>query len=299
MRDKLISYIDFLFAGMPNNARTADVKAEILQNSLDRFDDLVSGGHSPEQAYSMAISGIGDVSELLTAPENEIVIGETVAKSETEQQAEEYPKQDFKASRDGSLMVGIAIGLYVVCVVPILAIGPQVGVPLMFAMAAIATALIVIGGNLKRFSRIFPLGSPKVCCSGMIMRGMGVGLYVFSLVPVVAGLPATLGVSLMFVFIAAATVLIIVGSGMVKQGKRDNQQPAGAAPLSLQEIKLNKIASIVCSVIFFVGLGVYMLISMETGAWYITWLIFVIISCVCGVVRAIFDLIKIGKKEER
>ena len=62
MRDQLIRYVDLLFAGAPG---ASDIKQEILQNTLDRYDDLVAQGKTPEAAYSLAISGIGDISEIL------------------------------------------------------------------------------------------------------------------------------------------------------------------------------------------------------------------------------------------
>lgn len=62
MREQLIQYVNLLFAGA---ADCEDVKQEILQNTLDRFDDLVNQGKSPEAAYRLAISGIGDINEIL------------------------------------------------------------------------------------------------------------------------------------------------------------------------------------------------------------------------------------------
>ena len=62
MREKLIQYVNLLFAGVPGSD---DIRDEILQNTLDRFDDLIFQGKSPEAAYSLAISGIGDINEIL------------------------------------------------------------------------------------------------------------------------------------------------------------------------------------------------------------------------------------------
>ena len=62
MKDQLIRYVDLLFAGAPD---ASEIKQEILQNTLDRYDDLIAQGKSPQAAYSLSISGIGDVSELL------------------------------------------------------------------------------------------------------------------------------------------------------------------------------------------------------------------------------------------
>ena len=61
MREQLIQYVELLFAGAEN---ADDIRQEILQNTLDRYDDLVSQGKSPEAAYRLAISGIGDIREI-------------------------------------------------------------------------------------------------------------------------------------------------------------------------------------------------------------------------------------------
>ena len=44
MREQLISYVDLLFAGAED---ADDIKQEILQNTLDRYDDLINQGKSP------------------------------------------------------------------------------------------------------------------------------------------------------------------------------------------------------------------------------------------------------------
>ena len=64
MKEQLIQYVNLLFAGVP---QAADIKEEILQNTLDRYDDLIAQGKSPQAAYSLAISGIGDINEILIA----------------------------------------------------------------------------------------------------------------------------------------------------------------------------------------------------------------------------------------
>ena len=62
MREQLVQYVNLLFAGAPDSD---DIRQEILQNTLDRYDDLISQGKTPEAAYRLAISGIGDISEIL------------------------------------------------------------------------------------------------------------------------------------------------------------------------------------------------------------------------------------------
>ena len=65
MRKKLVDYVRSLFRYAPQNQENQDLEAEILQNSLDRFDDLVSRGVPEESAYQQAVESIGDVRQLL------------------------------------------------------------------------------------------------------------------------------------------------------------------------------------------------------------------------------------------
>ena len=65
MREKLIEYVHGLFRNAPNTQENQDLEAEILQNSLDRFDDLVSRGVPEDSAYKQAVESIGDVRQLL------------------------------------------------------------------------------------------------------------------------------------------------------------------------------------------------------------------------------------------
>lgn len=64
MRQELTKYVDALFAG---RSGAEDMHQEILQNILDRYDDLIAKGKSSEAAYQLAIDGIGDLSEILPA----------------------------------------------------------------------------------------------------------------------------------------------------------------------------------------------------------------------------------------
>lgn len=69
MREQLIQYVNLLFAGAAN---AEDIRQEILQNTLDRFDDLVAQGKTEKAAYRLAISGIGNISEILgTTPQEQ------------------------------------------------------------------------------------------------------------------------------------------------------------------------------------------------------------------------------------
>ena len=81
MKLKLKEYMDGLFADAEGrahgNPRVTELKEEMLQDLSDKYDDLVAAGRSPESAYQLAVSGIGDIGELLEA-----VIGEKTCADE-------------------------------------------------------------------------------------------------------------------------------------------------------------------------------------------------------------------------
>lgn len=205
MRDQLIQYVRLLFAGTPDSY---DMQQEILQNTLDRYDDLIAQGKAPEAAYRLAISGIGDINEIIGSARNEPSPAPAPAQ-EKQDDPEDISKKKF--------MRAISIALYICCVIPVLVLG-----------------------------------------------NVGSGV---------------LGVCLMFVMIAAATVLMVLSSGSKEdqEGKEDNEP----------KTELGKAIKSIWGIL---TLGIYLVISFWSGAWFITWLIFPIMGAVQGLVKAIIDL---------
>lgn len=141
MRDQLIQYVDLLFAG---SLETGDIKQEILQNTLDRYDDLVAQGKAPEAAYSLAISGIGDISEILgenhpPAPAATVTVPQSAATN--------TPIPFWK-----KLLRALAVCLYIICPIPLFVLSElgmdTLGLSGTLAIVAVATAILVVtGGN--------------------------------------------------------------------------------------------------------------------------------------------------------
>lgn len=68
MREKLTAYVRNLFREAADTPRNRDLEEEILQNTLDRYDDLIADGVSPESAYAQAVANIGNIGSLLEQP---------------------------------------------------------------------------------------------------------------------------------------------------------------------------------------------------------------------------------------
>lgn len=220
MREQLIQYVNLLFAG----AQDADeIRAEILQNTLDRYDDLVAQGKSPEAAYRLAISGIGDISEILGSTAE--VNTSPTQKVEAAQNNEDTPEK--------RKMRAIAIAMYILCPVPL-----------------------------------------------FILTNLGV---------------STLGLCLTIGLVAAATY-VMVSYGKSDRDETDKGTSGYPNPNEKQspQANLKKSAG---SFVWAIGLAVYFLLSFMTGAWFITWVIFPIIGCTDGLVKAIIDLKEANRHE--
>ena len=130
MREQLIRYVELLFAGAEN---AGDIQQEILQNTLDRYDDLIAQGKTPEAAYRLAISGIGDINEILgsaggAAPKATGAVPQPVQKGVVD--AKWQP-----------LLRVLSIVCYILCPLPLFLIQDEAGLCLLLVMVALGVAL--------------------------------------------------------------------------------------------------------------------------------------------------------------
>lgn len=136
MREQLIQYVELLFAGAKN---CEDVKQEILQNSLDRYDDLIAEGKVPEAAYRLAITGIGDINEILGSQPSH-------AAPQPHQSGPEVDSDKYRR-----LQRGIAIACFILCPVPLLLCVVEgqvmIGITMMLMIIAVGTMLMVVSGK--------------------------------------------------------------------------------------------------------------------------------------------------------
>lgn len=70
MKERIKAHINEMFRGAALTIANAELREEILNNTLDRYDDLLAEGENEEAAYQEAIGGIGDVSQLIEREED-------------------------------------------------------------------------------------------------------------------------------------------------------------------------------------------------------------------------------------
>ncbi len=64
MEEKIRKHFNELFAGAPKTRKAMEMKEEMIQNSIDKYQDLLGEGYSETDAFENVIGSIGDVTEL-------------------------------------------------------------------------------------------------------------------------------------------------------------------------------------------------------------------------------------------
>lgn len=113
-----------------------------------------------------------------------------------------------------------------------------------------------------------------------ILLSVAICLYILSVIPFIVFESTTLMIVTFFIMIAAATAMIVFGAvSKPKFGKKaENDLPQ------------NKLYKKICSIMSGVILVIYLLVSFLTGAWYITWVLWIVYAIACEIVKLIFSL---------
>ena len=280
MRNKLICYVNSIFEGIPNTPEVQELREEILQNTLDRYDEECARGVSETVAYNVAVMSIGDTDANLAAYRK--------------------PKKEKKSSR--RVCVAIAIALYILCVVPP-AVADEMGWPealgvsMMFLMIAAATALIILSGGREKPAApkaSAPQGVPvqpaeqaapavpaqeERSSAVKILRGVLTPLYWLAAVGLflAAGFAGYWYVAWVIFIAAGAVGDVITGIVYMAKGRYG-------------------LKKFIEGLMLLAAVAIYLKISAASGAWVVTWLVFPICAALTGVLSGIFTLATGGKQ---
>jgi hypothetical protein len=133
MYDKLRTHVDELFNSAPKTRKAKELKEEILANLIDRYNDFSENGKSEIDAFNNAISGIGDVEELINAlNENDVFDYEKIQK--------QREKHAFNVAISVALYI---IGAAIVILFDSLGLDTNIAAAIMLIIDAFATGLII------------------------------------------------------------------------------------------------------------------------------------------------------------
>lgn len=275
MREQLIQYVELLFAGAGD---CEDIKQEILQNTLDRYDDLVAQGKVPEAAYRLAIAGIGDINEILGTPVPSTAVSHPVT------------VEDDGDTPTKKLLRAVAVGLYILCPLPLIVLcelGTEtLGLCGTLAIVAVATVMILLAGKKERPEKDDEESDDNESELNKSISAVlwAVGLGVYFLLSF-----TTRAWHITWVIFPVLVALDSLVSAIIRI--QEARHSTGIVPCD------PKVRNAVKSLIWAVGLAIYFIFSFATNAWYITWLLFPIIGAVQGLTMAIMDLKEAMKHE--
>lgn len=266
MREQLIQYVELLFAGARD---CEDIKQEILQNTLDRYDDLVASGKVPEAAYRLAIAGIGDINEILGTNVPITVVTHPVQ------------KQDDSDTPWKKLLRAIAVGLYILCPLPLILLS-DLGMDILglcgtLGIVAVATVMIMLGAKKEKPAEQEKDEEPQSELSkSLIGLIWALGLGVYFLISFTTNYWHITWV--IFPILGALDSLV---SAIIR-----NQEALHSDVMFPSKQRVRKAIG---KLIWAIGLAIYFLFSFATNAWYMSWLIFPMIGAVQGLTMAILD----------
>ena len=257
MREKLKEYVSLLFAGTQG---TEDMEQEILQNTLDRYDDLVGRGIPEEEAYRQAVAGIGDINELL-------------GKATPEEQQTAY------TSMGKRMCNAVAVALYILSPIPLFLFQNALGLCCLLGMVACGVVIQVLAGKLMdELDERDPLSS-----GGRVgLNTCAIALYILCPVPLFLFRNA-LGLCCLLGMVAVGVAIQIIA------GKSTGQ------PMKTEEGPQSEVQKSVRSLLWLLTLGVYLLVSFRTHAWWITWILFPIADSLTKLVFALLGKRSLSK----
>lgn len=218
MNKKLTNYVEGLFSDCPNTKKAKELKEEILSNLNEHFIEAEKKGYSENEAYTDAISKLGNVDELIQS---------IMPDKDLSEKINLYKKKKAKFTSIG-----------VMCYI--------LGVAIFLGLPGVAT--ITNKGNIS------------LC--GLI------------------------GLIILLVLSAIGTALIIYINIAIPQEieaylvkKEDNWID--------KSTKTGNIIGIINDILPVITIAIYFIISFSSGAWHVTWIIFLINPIVTGILKII------------
>ena len=113
-----------------------------------------------------------------------------------------------------------------------------------------------------------------------LLLSSAICIYILSVIPFMVLKSSTLMIVTFFIMIAVATAMIVFGA--VSKPKFDKE--------TKDDTPQNNLYKKICSIMSGVILVIYLLVSFLTGAWYITWVLWIVYAIACEIVKLIFSL---------
>lgn len=137
MEEKIRNYVEGLFTDAPQSKKVYELKEEMIQNLVEKYQDLLAQGMPEDAAYNIAVSGIGDVDDLIRSLE-----GPSYNASE-----------EIRQRNRSAALTAIGVIAIILSVVPVILFETfhleNIGVCLMLVMVAVGVGLLIYAAKTK------------------------------------------------------------------------------------------------------------------------------------------------------
>jgi hypothetical protein len=123
-----------------------------------------------------------------------------------------------------------------------------------------------------------------------IIVAIAIALYILCPVPVIL-IQNEMGIMGLFLFVAVATALLIY-NGVTRERyvKTDDTMVEEFKEWKQNNKQKNKASEAIIGSFWLIAVCVYIVVSFMTGAWHITWIIFLIAAAIASMIRGLFML---------
>ncbi len=320
------TYLDNLFAGLPEDERLARAKSDLLSIMEDKYNALKEEGRSENEAVGAVISDFGNIDELL----EELEIGRSQSTDEPVEEdgsvirlGEEEVKDYLRSTRaygwmagTGVLMVLMGLGLMVFLngflgdYLGLYHISGTISVVVMLMFIAVGVIFFVCAGiksdNYKQYvTQLIRL--PEEVRANLeeehiksrsriaLFIGSGIALILMGVCAVIVFGSVFQGNSMME-SLGVAVLLTLIGVGVMlmcaADGRQDgyqhllNIEKAATAAGQKKVVKKSRAVAIFEAILWPVTIIAFLVWSFGFGGWAVSWVVFPIAGIINGCVDA-------------
>lgn len=318
------TYLENMFASMPRTNEIMKVKADLLANMEDKYNELKDEGKTENEAIGIVISEFGNIDELireLGININQEVEGEVLPEL-TDHEVSEYIEVNTKSGR----LVGIGVVLCILGAASIILVSKLVedgfirsfsedtaimlGLIPLFIMVAIAVGLFIYSGTMVEKYKYLEYGFnlPAHLKNELKQRHQGYNsTYTLSVIIGVSLCilsPAVIFISSLFgedaivygvvglLIMVAMAVYIFIYFGKIKENyKRLLCLDEYSKPYK-QKQEEQRAINIVASIVWPIAVVIFLISGFIFNKWGVNWIIFPIVGIIFGAFSAAYGALK-------
>lgn len=319
------TYLESMFARLPNTPEVWKAKDELLQMMEDRYSDLIQEGKNPNEAVGAVIAEFGNLDEVAESLGIETVVRHNQIEDQPEFTLEDAEKMIKDRSRI-SFLRGLAVFLFIISPVGFILFDSLEasgflltgGLLFMFACIAAGVGLLVFNSVIDskwHDIRKIPFRIDYMTASEIydqkeeyrvkhaLFKAIGIILIVISFVPAAVidelRLPEVIenvvGGSSLLILVGIGVLMLIYTSGRNSTydeilRMNDRSTIAGSyVPESDETITYsNETLAEVMSVYWHTVTCIYLIWSFLTFHWWITWIIWPVAAIIRGLINSAF-----------